>query len=88
MDNLRLWGFSLIGVCVFKLVVTPLLGVRPDPINLSITFSAVGLGSLLVFWSFLAGKKPPPADSRERRGVHHSLCRCAAKTRMQSGEQR
>jgi hypothetical protein len=88
MDRWGLWGASLISVCVFTLVITPLVGVRPDPINLTITFSAVGLGSLLVFWSFLAGKKPPPADSCERRGVHHSRCRCAAKTRMQSGEQR
>ena len=82
MDNLRLWGLSLIGVCVFKLVMVPLVGVDLDRVNLTITLSAVAPGSLLVFLSFAVGKNSPLAGNRDRPGVHHSPCRCAAKTRI------
>lgn len=49
MDKLRLWGFSLIGVCVCKLAMTLLIGVRPDPVNLLLTLIALALGALLAF---------------------------------------
>lgn len=42
---------SLIGVYVFKIVMTPLVGVRPDPINLTITLMALVVGGLLIVWS-------------------------------------
>lgn len=48
MDNLRLCGFSLIGVCVFQLVMGLPVDVRPDPVNLTITLNALALGRLPV----------------------------------------
>jgi hypothetical protein len=51
MDRFRLWGICLIGVCVFKLAMTPLVGVRPDPNNLTITLIALVVGGLLMVWS-------------------------------------
>lgn len=82
MDNLRLRGFSLIGICVFKLVMTPVVGVRPDPANVTITLIALALGGLQVFWALVMGKETPSAGNCDRRGVHDSLCRCAANSRM------
>jgi hypothetical protein len=66
MNHLRLWGCSLIGVCVFKLAITPLVGVPPDPVNVTITLTALALGGLLIFWSLTTFNQRPQADNQSR----------------------
>lgn len=57
MDRLQRWGVSLIIVCGLKLVATPLIGVRPDTANLSVTLAGLTLGGLLIFGSYLQGHR-------------------------------
>lgn len=78
-NNLRLWGLSLISVCAFKLAMALLIGVRPDPVNLTITLIALALGVLFVFWS--TSDQGEQADVRGRRVGRGALSRSKLQTR-------
>ena len=67
MDRRGLWGASLISVCVFKIVMTPLFGVRPDPINLTITLMTLVVGGLWIVWSSVKRRTRGQAEADRQR---------------------
>lgn len=78
MSKCRLWGISLMVVSVFKVAMTPIIGVRPDPVNLAITVTACGVGCLLVLRShFSARRERLPSELPHRTGKSSdTLCQC------------
>ena len=73
MDRVRLWGICLIGVCVFKLAMTPLVGVRPDPINLTFTLIVLVVGGQLMVWSLAKRHQRGPSAVGSRHPGHGSI---------------
>jgi hypothetical protein len=86
MSEFRLWGIGLIVVSVFKLAMTPIIGVRPDPVNLAITIAAFGLGCKLVLRShFSARRERLPSELPHRSGKSPGTrCQCIEPARRSS----
>jgi len=74
-------------VSVFKLAMTPIVGVRPGPVNLYITIAAFGVGFLLVLKShpFSARRERPQSELPHRTGKSSGTnCQCLEAARRSS----
>lgn len=86
MSQMRLWGISLMVVCIFKVAMTQMLGVQADPVNLAMTSAAFVVGFLLVVGSCnSAGRERRRSDLYDPHSTERSPglpCRCVDKPPM------